>query len=41
MTARSLFWAAVAVYEAAVVVYFTRAAIVAKRRRANSWRAKK
>jgi hypothetical protein len=35
MTARALFWAAVAVYEVAVIVYFTRAAIAAKRRRAN------
>lgn len=41
MTARSLFWAALAVYEAAVVVSFTRAAIAAKRRRATYWRAKK
>jgi hypothetical protein len=34
MTARALFWAALAVYEAAVVVYFIRAAL-AKRRRAK------
>lgn len=41
MSARALFWAALAVYEAAVVVYFIRAAIVAKRRRASCWRVKK
>lgn len=35
MTARALFWAALAVYEVAVIVYFTRAAIAAKRRRAR------
>ena len=40
MTARALFWAAVAVYEVAVIVYFTRAAIAAKRRRATCWRSK-
>lgn len=41
MSARTLFWAVLAVYEAAVVVYFTRAAIAAKRRRASCWRVKK
>lgn len=41
MTARALFWAAVAIYEAAAIVYFTRAAIAAKRRRASCWRVKK
>lgn len=41
MTARALFWAALAVYEVAVIVYFIRAAIVEKRRRASCWRAKK
>jgi hypothetical protein len=41
MTARALFWAALAIYEVAVVVYFIRAAIAAKRRRASCWRIKK
>lgn len=41
MTARALFWAALAVYEAAVIYRFTRAAIAEKRRRANYWRVKR
>lgn len=41
MTARALFWAALAVYEVAVIYHFTRAAIAANRRRANYWRAKR
>lgn len=41
MTARALFWAAIVVYEVAVIVYFTRAAIAKKRRRANYRRVKR
>ena len=40
MMARSLFWAALAVYETAVVVYFIRAAIRRRNSRRNSWRIK-
>lgn len=35
MTARALFWAALAVYEAAVIVYFTRATLKAHKARQN------
>ena len=41
MSARVLFWAAVVVYEVAVVAYFTRAAIVADRRRSDCRRVKR
>ena len=40
MTARALFWAAVVVYEAAVIYHFTRAAIRRRNSRRNIWRVK-